>query len=286
MPAEDAIVVAEPVSIVVTPLAELRAPSLQFKLARGRMKTKVLCAKCHLFAAFHTGDLSAAVAVGTVKPTIQPPCKTIDEMLRIPRCESGEPCFAFVAFSIPICIGGIKDVWDAGHKNATLPRRETGRMSESIEKQSRFVADPVVIGILEDLNTSCLSLTDLALSCLAIGRFLARCKRIVAHFHHPHPALFIPVHINGVLDQWLAGDKLNLKARLHTHRGEGVPRRKGRRSGHFQKFGVGDFALLFTLADPHDSAIKRHRFASYHRQAVGISGLPLTQQLSPALKPL
>ena len=107
MPAQGAVIVSKPIAVVIPPFAILRTPGFKPELARDRMKAEIVRAQFDLGSRFQTSDVSAAVAICTVKPTIQPPRKAIHQMLRIARSKAGKPSLAPVTHAITICILGV-----------------------------------------------------------------------------------------------------------------------------------------------------------------------------------
>ena len=217
VPADDAVVVAEPVAIIIPPLAILAASGLDLKLTGHGMKAEVIGGELDLFSCFLHHDVAAAVAVGTVEPAVESPAETIDEMLRIAGGETGEPCFTLIALAIAIRVFGIKNIRNAGDKDSAFPEGEPGRVLEAIEKERGLVINGVAIGILKDLDAAVLQVGDFALTGFAIVGFFTGREGVVAHLHHPHSAACIPVHIHGILHQGFMRHEFDLVARLHLN---------------------------------------------------------------------
>ena len=107
MPQPGGIVVAEPISPIVSVPSELRLAFLGLEPSLVGTKTKITSADVDLFLCHR--NFSAAISVRAVNPIVQSVIKTVQAMLLIAFAKSAEKSFAQIRFAIAVGVLGVKN---------------------------------------------------------------------------------------------------------------------------------------------------------------------------------
>ena len=115
------VVVAEPVTPIITPTAKLGLACDGLEFA-GHLEAKIEPVDIRLFTGRLAGDGAAAVAVGGVNPVVQSERKAVHAMLLVALVETGEEYFAYVGAAIAGHVLGVDNVRRGTDEDALAPR--------------------------------------------------------------------------------------------------------------------------------------------------------------------
>src|SRR5215471_564010 len=108
MPDPRAVIVPKPIAPIIAMTTILRIAGLCFESPISRTKTEIASVNIHCFSHQFRSDASAAIAIGTVKPVVEPIFESVDPMLLIAFPETGEKNFAHVRFAVAVRVLSIK----------------------------------------------------------------------------------------------------------------------------------------------------------------------------------
>ena len=197
----------EPVAPVVEAHAELRGPGCRLRQAAIRLEAEIGAAHQNGGPLGMVGRSDAAVRsiVGHINPVVDSQPRVGDARLRIHFRKSGVEHLAHVGFAVAIGVFEEQDVGGAGDDQPALPRHNAADFENVIREDRPLVGLTVAVGVLEQHDARTRRLA------------LRRIVRIVQHLAHVDLAVFVEHHFDGIENQRLAGEQLDVKIAVDMH---------------------------------------------------------------------
>ena len=241
------IVAAKPVPPVVAAAPKLRVPHQQLDLARIRRDTKIPPAHVHGPLGFRRGDLSAALPIRQMHPTVERPLEAVREMLLVAFGEPAKSHRRPVRAAVAVGVLQEEHVRHRGHEHAVAPRQHRGGRPQAVGKQRGFIENAVAPRRFQHANPP------------ARFPFAIHAARVVGHLHHPHSSVGAKGEIDRIQHHRLGRDEFHFKSGRDLDR-----RQRGRRAPrlrHHQSGGRRDFLISARRRDQPSARGHQHSHA-------------------------
>ena len=157
MPEEGDVVVAKPVSPVITMPAVLGATGFQLEGPAIRLESQVAFPHGYWLVFWRGSDCPATVAVSRVYPIVQAILEPIHAMLRISRVKSRQNRLMNIRFAIAIAGLGIIDFAPGADHDAFAPGINTVWVIQTVEKHRRFIVNALMVAVFDKDNSAIVS---------------------------------------------------------------------------------------------------------------------------------
>src|SRR4051794_29217435 len=108
MPGTTGIIVAKPISPIVTVPAKLRLAGLGFESAVIGSKAKIPPVDVRRFSSFHGTNHTAAFAIRSIEPIVEPIFESVSAMLLVAFAKAREKGHARISLAVAIRVLGVK----------------------------------------------------------------------------------------------------------------------------------------------------------------------------------